>query len=304
MFEPHVEDKIWRNQQDYKVLDWKLYDSCGVHSLRMQHMQIYMLVEKKYPLAPLTLSIMLEKKLIIDYESEMAYQLLKFIIKQLKNLLDAVRITAAHVCVNAAQLELKILSVVSVSVKKLHGYGHLEEIAVRRVDRQVYKFKEGDFVDLQLNDIEDMLFLVVQHKLFQLEGKSYQKKLNITEPQKTFIGIEFKELYTPSYKLPRAIYEDLNKHKRVIRADELYKFLDEILKTVRDELHYRILDFRLRYNKKMSRRKWTAIDKRNSELMVELIDKKMRERRIIRNLERLVGARELEMHYRLMTRTE
>ncbi|GKA52983.1 hypothetical protein Tco_0746298 [Tanacetum coccineum] len=62
MFEPHVEDKVWRNQQEYKVLDWKLYDSCGVHSLRMQHMQIYMLVEKKYPLAPLTLSMMLEKK--------------------------------------------------------------------------------------------------------------------------------------------------------------------------------------------------------------------------------------------------
>ncbi|GJV76316.1 hypothetical protein Tco_1507900 [Tanacetum coccineum] len=84
MFEPHVEDKVWRNQQDYKVLSWKLYDSCGVHFLRMQHMQIYMLVEKKYPLTPSTLSMMLEKKLMIDYESEMAYQLLKFIIKQLK----------------------------------------------------------------------------------------------------------------------------------------------------------------------------------------------------------------------------
>ncbi|GJW71167.1 hypothetical protein Tco_0128084 [Tanacetum coccineum] len=81
MFELHVEDAVWRNQQEYKVLDWKLYDSCGVHSLGMQHMQIYMLVEKMYPLAPLTLSMMLEKKLNIDYESEMAYQLLKFIIK-------------------------------------------------------------------------------------------------------------------------------------------------------------------------------------------------------------------------------
>ncbi|GKA11811.1 hypothetical protein Tco_0691357 [Tanacetum coccineum] len=29
MFEPHVEDKVWRNQQEYKVLNWKLYDSCG-----------------------------------------------------------------------------------------------------------------------------------------------------------------------------------------------------------------------------------------------------------------------------------
>ncbi|GJR24539.1 hypothetical protein Tco_0973066 [Tanacetum coccineum] len=45
---------------------------------------VYMLVEKKYPLTPPTLSMMLEKKLIIDYESEMAYQLLKFIMKQLK----------------------------------------------------------------------------------------------------------------------------------------------------------------------------------------------------------------------------
>ncbi|GKC92861.1 hypothetical protein Tco_1158303, partial [Tanacetum coccineum] len=43
-------------------------------------------IEKKYPLALLTLLMMLEKKLIIDYESEMAYQLLKFIMKQLKKL--------------------------------------------------------------------------------------------------------------------------------------------------------------------------------------------------------------------------
>ncbi|GKA85508.1 hypothetical protein Tco_0807162 [Tanacetum coccineum] len=69
MFEPHVEDAVWRNQQAYKVLDWKLYDSCRVHSLRMQHMQIYMLVEKKYPLAPLTLSMKLKKKLNIVHYS-------------------------------------------------------------------------------------------------------------------------------------------------------------------------------------------------------------------------------------------
>ncbi|GJW07416.1 hypothetical protein Tco_1569839 [Tanacetum coccineum] len=35
----------------------------------LESCQIYMLVEKKYPLAPLTLSMMLEKKLIIDYET-------------------------------------------------------------------------------------------------------------------------------------------------------------------------------------------------------------------------------------------
>nr|GEW33575.1 hypothetical protein [Tanacetum cinerariifolium] len=90
MFKPHVEDEVWKRQQRYKVLEWKLYDSCGLHSLMMQSMQIYMLVEKKYPLTPPTFSIMLEKKLQIDYESEKAYQL-------------------SQVCANAAQLELVLL---------------------------------------------------------------------------------------------------------------------------------------------------------------------------------------------------
>ncbi|GJX36635.1 hypothetical protein Tco_0248192 [Tanacetum coccineum] len=179
-------------------------------------------------------------------------------------------------------------------VKKLHGYGHFKEIVVKRADRQLYSFKEGNFVDLYLNDIEDMLLLVVQHKLFHLNDNDITK-LNISAPQKTFLEIEFKELYTPSYKPPGVIYEDLNKQIRVMRADELYKFSDVTLKTVRDELHHRILDFCLGYNKEISRRKWTAIDKRRSELMVELIDKQMWKRKIIQHLERLVGARELEM---------
>ncbi|GJY18548.1 hypothetical protein Tco_0390039 [Tanacetum coccineum] len=46
LFEPYVKDNIWKNQSDYKVLDWKLYDSCRVHSLRKQNVYIHMLVEK------------------------------------------------------------------------------------------------------------------------------------------------------------------------------------------------------------------------------------------------------------------
>ncbi|GJT01947.1 hypothetical protein Tco_0823116 [Tanacetum coccineum] len=85
MFDPHVVDQVWKNQQDYKVLDWKLYDSCGVHSLRMQHVYIHMLFEKRYPLTPATITDMLNKKLQVDYLNEMAYQLLKLLTKQLKN---------------------------------------------------------------------------------------------------------------------------------------------------------------------------------------------------------------------------
>ncbi|GKA78656.1 hypothetical protein Tco_0785193 [Tanacetum coccineum] len=85
MFDPHVEDTIWRNQKDYRVLDWKIYDSCRVHSLRMQHMHIHMLVKKRHPLTPATITDMLNKKLQCDYFSKMVYQLLKLLTKQLKN---------------------------------------------------------------------------------------------------------------------------------------------------------------------------------------------------------------------------
>nr|GFA49587.1 hypothetical protein [Tanacetum cinerariifolium] len=158
---------------------------------------------------------------------------------------------------------------------------------------EFYMFKEGEFVDLHLNDIEDMLLFAVQHKLFQLTDndivdfimalrmftrslvikkhvedlqlsvESYQKKLYINPPQQTILEIEFKEPYTPSHKLPGDAPE------------------------VQDELHHRIHDFCLEYNKDVPRRKWADIEKRRSELIVELIDKQMRERRIIQNLERL-----------------
>nr|GEY38389.1 hypothetical protein [Tanacetum cinerariifolium] len=79
------EDEVWKMQNGYKVLESKLYDSCRVYSLMMKFMQIYMLVEKKYLPTPPTLLMRLKKKLIIDYESEMAYHLFKLIKKQLKN---------------------------------------------------------------------------------------------------------------------------------------------------------------------------------------------------------------------------
>ncbi|GJS89991.1 putative reverse transcriptase domain-containing protein [Tanacetum coccineum] len=70
MFDPHVDDQVWKNQSDYRVLEWKLYDSCGVHSLRKQNVHIHMLVEKRYPLTPATITDMLNKKLKADHWNE------------------------------------------------------------------------------------------------------------------------------------------------------------------------------------------------------------------------------------------
>ncbi|GKE18746.1 hypothetical protein Tco_1426323, partial [Tanacetum coccineum] len=75
--------------------------------------------------------------------------------------LQEVTYTTSITKTKAARYEIKGIEDMSVSVKKLHGYGHLEEIVVKRSDQQLYKFKEGDFVDLHLDDIEDMLLLAV-----------------------------------------------------------------------------------------------------------------------------------------------
>ncbi|GJS18747.1 hypothetical protein Tco_0413219 [Tanacetum coccineum] len=64
----------------------------------------------------------------------------------------------------------RILAVTNVKVKEWYGYGHLEEIEVRRSDQQLYKFMEGDFPRLHLHDIKDMLILLVQNRLFNLKG--------------------------------------------------------------------------------------------------------------------------------------
>ncbi|GKB46635.1 hypothetical protein Tco_0897388 [Tanacetum coccineum] len=84
MFEPDIKSDVWRNLQGYKVTVWKLFDNCGVHFVRFRNLHVFMLVEKRYPLTPITITNMLNKKLQADHWNEMCYQLLKLMTKQEK----------------------------------------------------------------------------------------------------------------------------------------------------------------------------------------------------------------------------
>ncbi|GKE71559.1 hypothetical protein Tco_1529631 [Tanacetum coccineum] len=202
---------------------------------------------------------------------------------------------------------MRILSVVNVKINKKLGYGYLEEIVVRRSDKKLYTFKEGDFKNLHLNDIEDMLILHVQNRLSNLgamtlcrklpkEAQHYQATIRLYE------GISFKEPYTTRSDPKGVVYEDKSKRKRLMRDDELYKFYNGTLKSVRNILYERVQNFKVGYNKGMPRRKWTIKDQNQSHIMVNLIDNQLRERRIIESLEGLVGARKVET-CRLLRRT-
>ncbi|GKC36365.1 hypothetical protein Tco_1048749 [Tanacetum coccineum] len=121
----------------------------------------------------------------------------------------------------------RILAVTHVKVIRKHGYGYLEEIVVRRADNILYRFKEGDFLRLRINDIVDMLILAVQNRLTNLSGddvadfaialrmftrslviqrrvedlqlgvESYQKQINVTKPDTTRPDLRKRHPYTP-----------------------------------------------------------------------------------------------------------
>ncbi|GJV96166.1 putative ribonuclease H-like domain-containing protein [Tanacetum coccineum] len=85
LFEPNEEDEIWKNQQDYNLISWRLFNSCGIHILLMSTgIAIHIMIEKKYPLTQEMLSRMLSRRLEVDHESEMAFELLRFIWSQLQ----------------------------------------------------------------------------------------------------------------------------------------------------------------------------------------------------------------------------
>nr|GEZ77402.1 hypothetical protein [Tanacetum cinerariifolium] len=152
----------------------------------------------------------------------------------------------------------------SVTKTKAADYGHIkwiedlvpctmwsqEPITVRRDDEKLYKFKEGDFKKLRIQDIEDMLLLLVQGKVInltveehfafnvslrmftrsiviqrrveylQLGVESCQKKLNLTKPDTYCFNLKRKEAYT-AYSNPRGfIYQNKNKQNRLMRIDE------------------------------------------------------------------------------------
>ncbi|GJR54787.1 hypothetical protein Tco_1405308 [Tanacetum coccineum] len=78
LFESDEEDEIWKNQHEYNLISWRLYDFCGIHILLMDNgLAIHMLTEKKYPLSQELLSKMLSKKLEVDHESSQAIELLR-----------------------------------------------------------------------------------------------------------------------------------------------------------------------------------------------------------------------------------
>ncbi|GJU85048.1 hypothetical protein Tco_1292594 [Tanacetum coccineum] len=84
LFEPDSNDTIWKLQRYmHNPLVWRLYDTCGVHHVSSARgHDIFMLVEKDYPLSKGVQMLMLANKLLVEQDSEMENELLRKIFIQ------------------------------------------------------------------------------------------------------------------------------------------------------------------------------------------------------------------------------
>nr|GEZ44518.1 hypothetical protein [Tanacetum cinerariifolium] len=205
-----------------------------------------------------------------------------------------------------------------------------EPIMVRRDDDKLYKFKEGDFKRLRIQDIKDMLLLLVQGKLtnltveeriafnvslriftrriiiqrnvedLQLSIESYQKKLNLTRSDTYHSDLKRKEDYI-AYSNPRGfIHQNKDKQNRLMRIDELHKFSDGTLTDVRTTLDDCLKGIRMKY---LPQTIWRKSDKEKTTTMIQAIDTQLKIRRIMRSLERFVGGRQYEGDFKMLQRT-
>nr|GEV15965.1 hypothetical protein [Tanacetum cinerariifolium] len=141
----------------------------------------------------------------------------------------------------------KIITVTELKIVEWHSYKYFDWITARKDDDKLYKFKEGDFKRLRIQDIEDMLLLLRRVEDLQLGVESYQKKLNLTKPDSYRSDLKRKEAYT-AYSNPRGfIYQNKDKRNRLMRIDELHKFSDGTLTDVRTALDDRLKGIWMQY---------------------------------------------------------
>ncbi|GJQ91042.1 hypothetical protein Tco_0002181 [Tanacetum coccineum] len=229
----------------------------------------------------------------------------------------------------AVRTHMRILSVVRIEVFSMYGYNYMKKIVLRRADLKEYVIAERDFKHMYPSDFEDLYLLnlqghlnhlspedkkilttavnlwtrnlVIRHRVedFQLGIESYQTQLNLTKPRWEATGFEFKHDYTV-IDSPRAVtFRDRYGVQMIMRFNEIHKFSDGTLQQIDEALDYRVKEFQInRTNPGMNTRFWTKKDVDRSKDFMFAIQKRLKTRRIFRNLESFVGGRIREGDYR------
>ncbi|GJZ79976.1 hypothetical protein Tco_0644813 [Tanacetum coccineum] len=210
-------------------------------------------------------------------------------------------------CRKDVRTQMRILSVVKTKAYSRYGYDYLSEIVLRRADFQEHIIAEKDFKNLYPSDFEDLNMLLLQGHLDYIPGsdKRMLSTLNLTKPGWDAIGYEFKHDYTIIESRRAFVFLTDNNDRKIMRFNEIYKFSDGTLTRILEALDYRVEEFKVkRLNPGKNTRFWTQKNMTRSKEFIAAIERRLKTRRIYRNLECFVGGRVRDIDYRLLQRTE
>nr|GFB88407.1 hypothetical protein [Tanacetum cinerariifolium] len=127
---------------------------------------------------------------------------------------------------------------------------------------------------------------------FQLRIESYQTQLNLTKPQWNATNFEYKHDYTIINSSRAVMFQDKYRVQMMMRFNEIHKFSDGTLQRIDEAIDYRVKEFRInRMNPGLNTRFRTRKDVDQSKAFMFAIQKRLKTKRIFRNLESFVGGR-------------
>nr|GEU41362.1 hypothetical protein [Tanacetum cinerariifolium] len=188
---------------------------------------------------------------------------------------------------HAVRTHMWILSVVRIKVFSMNGYDYMKKIVLCCADLNEHVIAERDFKYLYPSDFEDMYLLGIE---------SYQTQLNLTKPQWDATGFEYKQDYTVIDSPKAVMFWDKYGVQMMMRFNEIHKFSNGTLQQIDKALDYRVKEFRInKMNLCLNTRFWTRKDVDRSKAFMFAIHKRLKTRRIFRNLESFVGGRSQEI---------
>ncbi|GJS10931.1 hypothetical protein Tco_0367727 [Tanacetum coccineum] len=203
---------------------------------------------------------------------------------------------------------MRILSVVRIKAYSRYGYDYLKEITLHRADYQEYTIAKKDFKNLYPSDFEDLNLLLLQCHLNYLPGsdkRMLSTTVNLWTRNLDATGFKYKHDYTIIDVPCAVVFPVSNNERKIMRFNEIYKFSDGTLTNILEALDYRVKEYKVnRLNPGMNTRFWTDKDVERSKEFIHAIERRLKTRRIFRNLECFVGGRVRDIDYRLLQRTE
>ncbi|GJU92397.1 hypothetical protein Tco_1304820 [Tanacetum coccineum] len=194
-------------------------------------------------------------------------------------------ISAAYV-----RSHMRILSVVSLKTYERYGYTFSKEIVLRRADYNENKISEAD--NAQIIHVH----VIINLKLGKHTSEADLKNLHLNDFEDLYLlhlQGQFNHLSSADkVHLFNAVNLDINDQKKMMRKTEVHKFSNGTLNRILDKLDHMVKDLKLfKYKPGMETRIWSEDDRSRIKEFMEVIERRLKIKRIFRSLESFVGGR-------------